>query len=378
MAEEDSSELEELQTQLQEARARLEAQSRELADAQRGMSDAQSEAEAARQRAEELENELRATALQAELDKLRALETLRGKFDEEREKLRDDRAQDGARFSEWKATADAEKGELTEQVRQLKEELEKAKSKPRSRSRSGSSSEGHTPEDTGGRGPPTEPARSGHTPDSGDGHAPDARDGHTHDDDVTPPGDSDATASAGAGEPTTTTGGSATGEASATTEAGIMQSVTRLLEAQRQMMTVQVQAMAAQSFPPLDKFTGEDCNTDEGSFERWIERFEERAKIAGWEGEQKLLQLKAHLKKTAEHAFRMMPDEEKADYDLAVKSLRQRFLLLDIEELRGLEFHQLVQEKQTVEQLGMELQKLARKAFPSLLSEWIGCLRPSS
>ena len=117
MAEEGSSELEELQTQLQEARARLEAQSRELADAQRGMSDAQSEAESARQRADELENELRATALQAELDKLRALETLREKFDEEREKLRDDRAQDGARFSEWKATADAEKGELTEQVK---------------------------------------------------------------------------------------------------------------------------------------------------------------------------------------------------------------------------------------------------------------------
>ena len=61
-----------------------------------------------------------------------------------------------------------------------------------------------------------------------------------------------------------------------------------------------------------------------------------------------------------------MPDEEKADYDLAVKSLRQRFLLLDIEELRGLEFHQLVQVKQTVEQLGMELQKLARKAFPKM------------
>ena len=233
------------------------------------MSDAQSEAKAARQRTEELENELRATALQAELDKLRALETLRENFDEEREKLRNDRAQDGARFSEWKVMADAEKGELTEQVRQLKEELEKARSKPRFRSRSGNSSEGHTPEDTGGRGPPTEPAHSGHTPDTGDGHAPDVRDGHTHDD-VTPLGDADATAStgAGAGEPTTTTGGSATGEASATTEAGIMQSVTRLLEAQTQMMTVQVQAMAAQSFPPLDKFTGEDCSTDQGSFER--------------------------------------------------------------------------------------------------------------
>ena len=42
------------------------------------------------------------------------------------------------------------------------------------------------------------------------------------------------------------------------------------------------------------------------------------------------------------------------------------FNLLDIEELRGLEFHQLMQEKRSVEQLGMVLQKLARKAFPKM------------
>ena len=54
-----------------------------------------------------------------------------------------------------------------------------------------------------------------------------------------------------------------------------MRSVTWLLEAQRLMMMAQVQAMAAQSFPPLSKLTGEDCHTDEGSFDCWIERFEE-------------------------------------------------------------------------------------------------------
>lgn len=51
------------------------------------------------------------------------------------------------------------------------------------------------------------------------------------------------------------------------------------------MMTIQTQAMAAQSFPTLDNFTGEDYRTDEGSFDRWIERFEERAKTLGWKGE---------------------------------------------------------------------------------------------
>ncbi len=97
-----------------------------MTDAQQSLSDAQEEAEAERRRAKELENELRTSRLQAEIDKLRALETLREKFDAEREQLRDDRAQDGARFKAWKDTAVAEREALTEQVRQLKEELTKA------------------------------------------------------------------------------------------------------------------------------------------------------------------------------------------------------------------------------------------------------------
>jgi hypothetical protein len=37
-----------------------------------------------------------------------------------------------------------------------------------------------------------------------------------------------------------------------------------------------------------------------------------------------------------------------------------------IEELRGMEFHQLMQDSQSIEQLGIDLQRLARKAFPSI------------
>ena len=145
----------------------------------------------------------------------------------------------------------------------------------------------------------------------------------------------------------------------------IMVTVTRLLEAQQQMMEAQVQAMAAQSVPPLRKFCGENINTDEGSIDRWLEQFAERARVAGWSEEQKLFQLKAHLEKTAEHTVRMLPEEEKSSYSSVVVALQKRFRSLDIEELRGLEFHQLMQEKQSVEALGMELQKLGRKAFPT-------------
>ena len=215
-----------------------------------------------------------------------------------------------------------------------------------SRKRSSSESNGstsHTPDGPDTHAHPVPPATDhsndggdGHIPDSGDGHTPKSGDGSAHREDA-------GTTVDGGGSTSTRTGETTTA-ASPSSEAGIMRSFTELLEAQKQMMMAQVQAMAAQSFPPLDKFTGEDCHTDEGSFDRWIKRFEERAKIAGWKGEQKLLQLKAHLVKTAEHSFRMMP-REKADYDLAIGSLRKRFLLFDIEELRGLEFHQLTQEK---------------------------------
>ena len=52
----------------------------------------------------------------------------------------------------------------------------------------------------------------------------------------------------------------------------------------------------------MRKFSGEDIDSDEGSIDRWIEQFEEKAKVMGWNDEQKLFQLKAHLEKTAEHA----------------------------------------------------------------------------
>ena len=89
---EGSRELEELQEQLREARAKLEGKSQELIDAQPSLSYAQEEAEEAKQRAKELENELHTSMLRAEVDKLKAIETLREKFDMEREQFRDDRA----------------------------------------------------------------------------------------------------------------------------------------------------------------------------------------------------------------------------------------------------------------------------------------------
>ena len=58
-----------------------------------------------------------------------------------------------------------------------------------------------------------------------------------------------------------------------------------------------------------------------------------------------------------------------ASYKETVEALQKRFKLVDIEELRGFEFHQLTQGSQSVEQLGIELQKLAKRAFPTLMGK---------
>lgn len=55
-----------------------------------------------------------------------------------------------------------------------------------------------------------------------------------------------------------------------------MQAVAKLLEAQREIV-----AASDGSPDSLDKFTS---HTDEGNFDHWIKCFEERAKIASWNG----------------------------------------------------------------------------------------------
>jgi len=148
---------------------------------------------------------------------------------------------------------------------------------------------------------------------------------------------------------------------------GVLATVSRLLQAQTEALAAQTRATTAQHLPPLKSFTGEGKVTEDDSFERWLEHFEERASLAGWSKNQQLHQLKLLLEKTALKAFRVLPEEERDEYDRAVAALKSRFRSVDIEELRGLEFHQRVQQvDETVEDLGMELQRLGHKAFPSM------------
>ena len=150
---------------------------------------------------------------------------------------------------------------------------------------------------------------------------------------------------------------------------GLIQSVARLIKTQTELMAAQTKAMTAQSLPPLAHFTGEGSLVGEESFDRWHEQFEERSVVAGWSEEQKKYQLKMHLDKTAFQACRMLPKEAKGSYGAMVKALRERFRPVDIEELRGMEFHQITQETESVEEIGIKLQVLAREAFPNVVGK---------
>ena len=131
-----------------------------------------------------------------------------------------------------------------------------------------------------------------------------------------------------------------------------------------QKVEAHTRAMSAQSLPPLKHCSGEGVQSLEDGFDRFIEQFEERARIVGWSEEHRKYHLRMLLDKAAFQTYRLLPDSVKASYSETVEALRKRFKPVDIEELCGIEFHQMVQGSQSVEELGLELQHVAKRAFP--------------
>ena len=77
---------------------------------------------------------------------------------------------------------------------------------------------------------------------------------------------------------------------------GSAEMIQQLFETQSQMFAAQMQAA---SLPPLCTFDGQSDGDDE-EFDLWLERFEERAKLAKWTDETKLCQLRLHQAMSAE------------------------------------------------------------------------------
>ena len=149
----------------------------------------------------------------------------------------------------------------------------------------------------------------------------------------------------------------------------LIQQFTQLVQTQSAMVAAQTRAMSAQSLPPVPTYSGEGEQSLEDGFERWIEQFEERARLAGWSEDLRRYHLKMRLGKTAFQTYRLLPEDVKASYSATVSVLRSKLKPVDIEELRGMEFHQLVQKNQSIEQLGLQLQKVSKRAFLTLVGK---------
>ena len=76
----------------------------------------------------------------------------------------------------------------------------------------------------------------------------------------------------------------------------LMESMSKLLQAQTQMLCAQAQAVAVQGLPALKKFSGENLESEDEGFDRWLELFQEKAHFEGWTEEHKLYQLKMHFR----------------------------------------------------------------------------------
>ena len=62
---------------------------------------------------------------------------------------------------------------------------------------------------------------------------------------------------------------------------GVMQRLTQLVQTQTEMVAAQTRAMSAQSLPPMAHYSGEGSQSCDDRFEKWLEQFEERAKLVG-------------------------------------------------------------------------------------------------
>ena len=162
----------------------------------------------------------------------------------------------------------------------------------------------------------------------------------------------------------TESGGPPTTSHEATSD--VVTTMTTFLQAQADAIAAHTRATAAQHLPALPSYTGEGKQAVDDGFDRWLERFNEKASVIGWADEHKLYQLKVHLDQTAKDVFRLIPAEEKETFDKAVAALGKRFCPRDIEELRGIEFYRVMQSDESIEQLGISVQRLGRRAFPSM------------
>ena len=287
-----------------------------------------------RQEVTDLRAELENCRLRAELDTLRAVERLR---QEHEDALKRERSLHDAERSRMESLWDYERQLLQDKVQQLEGKLAAAETH----------GDGESEGEEGGQGAEEAGLHSSARVDS-------------------PGADSESVSEEGSVRDSGDRGSDGRLTPSCETEpSAVLRAMTELLQKHTEAVAAQTRAVSIQSLPRLPVFTGEGEQVKDDGFERWLEKLKERSRICRWTADEQLYQLKSHLDKTATEVFRMIPEDERSSFDKAVEALKSRFKPVEIEELRGLEFHHKKQvEGESVEQLGIVIQQLGRRAFP--------------
>ena len=348
-----------LEAELAEAHEAIASKDGELGDLRSRVDEAKAETERMQRDTTErmrlLEQQLESERVQSELAHLRALEKLRAEHQLAIQREKDAVDEERQRMSAWikdvKDGCEKEKQHLEERISTLTKEKEARVPEGET-----ATATPHAPTERSEDDPPRSPEREhAARPEGGDG------DGG---------GDRTSTRESAGGSTTPPPSSTSTDAAPGSTEeprtATIVETMTSFLKAQADAMAAHARATAAQQLPALPPYTGEGKHAADDGFERWVERFRERAKVAGWTPEHQLYQLKSHLDRTARDVFRMIPEPERDTLEKAIGALGKRFKPKDIEELRGIEFYHVMQGSDTIEQLGITVQRLGRRAFPSM------------
>ena len=103
-------------------------------------------------------------------------------------------------------------------------------------------------------------------------------------------------------------GGASVGVAPTTAEGGLMHRLAQLVQMQTGMVVAQTQAMSTQSLHLLPRHSGEGDQAMDDGFDRWVDQFEERARLVGWSDDLCCYHLKMLLSKLAFQAYRLLPE----------------------------------------------------------------------
>ena len=123
-------------------------------------------------------------------------------------------------------------------------------------------------------------------------------------------------------------------------------------------------ALLAHQVPPIPSFTGEEDDVGE-FFIAWKEQFDMVASLCGWDGRAKLVNLTTRLKKQAYAFYRSCTAEQRSSCDLLVAELSKRFTPVRLQGVQSSMFHDRKQKPQeSVDAYAQDLRRLFYRAYP--------------